>query len=309
MKEHHKGIHHITVLSGNAQRNVDFYVKTLGLRLIKKSVNQDDPKTYHLFYGNQEASSGASLTFFPWPQAVKGETGTGEAVTVSFLVPEGLQQYWQNRFKELNVDTGDLFTKFGKKVLPFEDPDGLNLELVFDEVPNEQQSREGSVPDEHAIRGFWGVTLKITEEGPTAEILQQVFEFKKAEKENGRQLYTTDAPVGHSVIIEVAEAERGKNGRGTVHHVAFRTKDNEEEAEMREKVISLGLNPTQIIDRHWFHSVYFRSPGGVLFEIATEGPGYDVDEDPEHLGEKLILAPWLESKRAMIEEQLPVIKV
>lgn len=310
MKEHHKGIHHITALAGDAQRNADFYVKTLGMRLVKKTVNQDDPGTYHLFYGNQVASSGASLTFFPWPQAVKGETGTGEAIIVSFLVPDGSQDYWHKRLKEFDVSIGELFTKFGKQVLPFEDPDGLTLELVFDEVSDEQKSnREGNVPKECAIRGFWGVTLSIIEEEPIANVLQQVFGFKKAEKENNKQRYTTDAPIGHSVIIKVAESQKGKSGRGTIHHIAFRAKDDKEEAEMREKVVKLGLNATSFIDRHWFRSVYFRSPAGVLFEIATDGPGYALDEAPEHLGEKLILAPWLESQREAIEEKLPEINI
>ncbi len=310
MKTHHKGIHHITALAGDAQRNAEFYVKTLGLRLIKKSVNQDDPGTYHLFYGNQQASPGASITFFPWPQAVKGEAGTGEAVTVSFSVPENSQQYWQKRLQEQDISTGETFTRFGQKVLPFEDPDGLNLELVFELTSNEPATdREGSVPKEHAIRGFWGTTLRLSEEATTEEILLDILGFEKAEKEGNKQLYTSDAPIGGSLIIETTEAENGVSGRGTVHHVAFRATDKEMLYDMRKEVQGKGLRPTELIDRHWFNSVYYRTRAGVLFEMASDGPGYDVDEDADKLGEKLVLPPWLESKRKTIEQSLPEIKV
>ncbi len=308
--QHHKGIHHITVLAGDPQQNAEFYVKTLGLRLVKKSVNQDDPNTYHLFYGNQEASPGASITFFPWPTAVKGETGTGEAVTVSFSAPKDSQQYWQERFQEYNVSTDEIFTRFGKTLLPFEDPDGLSLELVFEKgTDNSASNREGSVPKEHAIRGFWGTKLRLTEEDFTAEILQDILGFEKAEKEDNQQLFTAGAPIGHSLIVEVTEEKRGKSGRGTVHHIAFRAADKKELSKLREQVQKKRLRPTQIIDRHWFNSVYYRIPAGVLFEMASDGPGYAVDEDPDHLGEKLVLPPWLEAKRKQIEDHLPGINL
>ncbi len=307
---HHKGIHHITAVAKDPQRNAEFYVKTLGLRLIKKSVNQDDPETYHLFYGNQEAASGASLTFFPWTHLPKGEPGTGEAVTVSFSVPEDSLSYWQERLKEHDVSTGEPFTRFAQKVLPFEDPDGLNLELVFESSDYKPDTdREGSVPKEYAIRGFWGTTLRLTEEVTTEEILLDILGFEKAEKEGNQQLYTTDAPIGGSLIIQTAGQQTGRSGHGTVHHVAFRTADKEMSQSLREKVQEKGLMPTELIDRHWFNSVYFRIRAGVLFEMATEGPGYTVDEDPDHLGEKLILAPWLESRREMIEDNLPRVEV
>lgn len=310
MKKHHKGIHHITVLAGDPQQNAAFYVNTLGLRMVKKSVNQDDPGTYHLFYGNASATPGSSLTFFPWPRAVKGEPGTGEAVAVSFTVPKNSMEFWIDRLNDNNVETGEIFKRFGTTVLPFEDPDGLSLELVFEDIDNGMDSPwQGTVDAEHAIRGFWGTTLNLTEEKPTAEILENILGFSKTETEGNLTLYKTGAPIGSSVIIETAEPESGKNGRGIIHHVAFRAEDEEELDKLRKKVESLGLSPTQIIDRHWFKSVYYRTPGGVLFEMATEGPGYAVDEDPEHLGEKLILPPWLESKRELIEKRLPEIKV
>jgi len=310
MTEHHSGIHHISVLAGDPQRNAEFYVHKLGLRMVKKSVNQDDPGTYHLFYGNQEASPGASLTFFPWPRATKGEAGTGEAVTVSFTVPQNSLSYWQDHLNDEGIETGVIFERFGREVLPFEDPDGLNLELVFEDIPDESPSkREGTVPAKHAIRGFWGTKLRLTEAEATAEILQDILGFKKSAEENNLKLYSTDAPIGSAVIIETAKPQSGKSGRGTVHHVAFRAADEEKLAAMREKVQDQGLRPTPIIDRHWFKSVYYRTPGGVLFEMASDGPGYAVDEEPEHLGEQLILPPWLEEKREQIEKHLPKIEI
>lgn len=310
MKTHHKGIHHITVMAGDPNQNADFYVNKLGMRMIKKSVNQDDPGTYHLFYGNQSATPGSSLTFFPWPRAVKGEAGTGEAVTVSFSVPESSLDFWQNRLEEQDIPFSDTFERFGLTILPFEDPDGLNLELVFEDSEEAPQpDREGTVPAEHAIRGFWGTKLLLTEEETTAEILTGILGFVKTAEEENISLYSTDAPIGSSVIIETTEPKSGQNGRGIVHHVAFRAEDKEELGEMRKQVQQSRLMPTEIIDRHWFKSVYYRVPAGVLFEMASDDPGYTVDEDFEHLGEKLILPPWLESKRDVIENHLPELEI
>lgn len=310
MKNHHKGIHHITALAGDAQRNATFYVKTLGMRMVKKSVNQDDPGTYHLFYANGEGTPGSDLTFFPWPRAVQSKPGVGEAVVVSFAVPSHSKDFWIERLNEQDIIFDDSIEHFGQQVIRFKDPDGLQLELVFDgKVDNMPGWDKGTVPAEFTIRGFWGTTLRLKDHEPTAKVLSEVFGFKETAKDGKAQLYTTDAPIGGSIIIEEAEPGPSTNGSGTVHHVAFRAKDDEEQAAMREKVLELGLHPTQVIDRHWFNSVYFRSPGGVLFEIATDGPGFDVDEDSNKLGEKLILPPWLESRRKEIEEQLPEIEL
>ncbi|MDR8391536.1 ring-cleaving dioxygenase [Aliifodinibius sp. S!AR15-10] len=310
MENHYKGIHHITALAGDPNRNAEFYVKKLGMRLVKKSVNQDDPSTYHLFYGNATGSPGSGLTFFPWPMAVQGKPGLGEAVTVSLTVPEGSQEFWAERFGEQDIDFDGPFDQFGHQVMRFKDPDRMQLELVFDEKAAELPGwSESTVPEEHTIRGFWGTTLRLKQYNPTAKILNELFGFEKTAEDGDRYLYTTDAPIGRAVIIEKGESRPSSNGRGIIHHVAFRIRDKEEQEELRQKVIEMGLQPSQVIDRHWFHSVYFREPGGVLFEIATEGPGYDVDEDPDKLGEKLILPPWLEAKREMIEKRLPEIKV
>lgn len=310
MKIHHNGIHHITALSGDAQRNADFYVKKLGMRLVKKSVNQDDPGTYHLFYGNGEGDPGSGLTFFPWPMARQGKPGVGEAVSVGLAVPTGSMKFWAERFDEEGIDFEGPAERFGQTIWRFKDSDLMQLEFVFDEKVNDLPAWSGSiVPKEFGIRGFWGTTLRLQEVEPTAKVLTKVFGFSLANENGNQKLYTTDAPIGGAVIIETADPMPSANGRGIIHHVAFRAKDDEELAELRKKVIKLGLRPTEYIDRHWFHSVYFRSPGGVLFEIATDGPGYFVDEEADKLGQKLILPPWLEPDREIIENRLPEINV
>ena len=310
MENHHNGIHHITALAGNAQRNVDFYVKSLGMRLVKKSVNQDDPGTYHLFYGNAEGSPGSGFTFFPWPMARQGKPGLGEAVKVALAVPEDSINYWAEHFGKEGIDFDGPYDRFGQQAIGFKDPDRLQLELVFDKKAEQLPGwDQGKVPAEYGIRGFRGTTLRLNETEPTADVLTKVFGFEETDRTEDARHYTTDAPIGGSVIIEEGEEKPSANGRGIIHHVAFRAKDDNEQKAMRQKVIEMGLNPTDVIDRHWFHSVYFKSPGGVLFEIATDGPGYDVDEDPDKLGQKLILPPWLESRREMIEKRLPEINV
>ena len=310
MSNHEKGLHHITALAGDANRNAQFYVNTLGMRLVKKSVNQDDPGTYHLFYGNAEGSPGSGMTFFPWPNAVQGKPGTGEPVTVAFSVPDGSQSYWAGRFGEQGIDFDGPFERFGLEVMQFEDPDLMKLELVFDPNAGELPGWEGgTVPAEHTIRGFWGTTLRLLQVQPTADILHDLFGFEKYSESGNLTHYRTGAAIGSSVIIETDESRFSKNGRGIIHHVAFRAEDDDELKSLRQKVGKMGLQPSQVIDRHWFHSVYFREPNGVLFEIATDGPGYEVDEDADKLGQKLILPPWMESKREMIEQRLPEIEV
>lgn len=310
MKTAQKGIHHITVLGGDGQRTTDFYVKTLGLRMIMKTVNQDDPSTYHLFYVNGTKQPGSSMTFFPWPMAVQGKPGSGEATVVSFSVPAGSEEYWAGRFGEMGVDFEGPFNRFGRNVMRFKDPDRLKLELVFekglDRVPAWGQ---GTVPKEHGIRGFWGTILSLDETEATAELLEEVFGFEKKDEDGEMSLFQTDADTGNAVVLEKTDSKQGTNGRGIVHHVAFRAKDDEEQEWMRREVMKRGLRPTEQIDRHFFRSVYFLSPGGVLFEIATDGPGYDSVQAEEDLGKKLYLPEPLEHRREMIEKRLPEIKV
>jgi len=310
MKSHQKGIHHITALAGDPQQNADFYVHKLGMRLVKKSVNQDDPGTYHLFYGNAEATPGSGMTFFPWPMARQGKPGLGEAVKVALAVPSGSMEYWAERFGEQGIDFDGPYDRFGRQAIGFKDPDHMALELVFDDEAGNLPGYENStVATKHTIRGFYGTTLRLDQHKPTADVLKSLFGFTEAENDGNKWHYTTNADIGSSVIIEEGEPKPSANGTGIIHHVAFRAEDDDELESLREKVVDMGLSPSQVIDRHWFHSVYFRSPGGVLFEIATDGPGYDVDEDPDKLGQKLILPPWLESKRETIEKRLPEITV
>lgn len=310
MEKYNDGIHHISVLAGDAQRNANFYVKTLGMRLVKKSVNQDDPGTYHLFYANKNGSPGSGLTFFPWPNARQGKSGVGESVKVALSVPENSSLFWAEHLAENGIDFGGPYDRFGRQAIAFKDPDGLLLELVFDKDSEIFPAwDEGGVPPESGVRGFKGTTLRLRGIDSTAGILEDVFHFQQSAQQGKLTHFTTDAPIGGSVILEESDPIPSANGRGIVHHVAFRAKDMDDLGAKREKVLSMGLQPTDFIDRHWFHSVYFRTPGGVLFEIATDGPGYDVDEDLDKLGQKLILPPWLEPQRRAIESMLPEIRV
>ncbi|GAB5410251.1 MAG: ring-cleaving dioxygenase [Balneolaceae bacterium] len=304
--KHEKGLHHITVLAGDPKKNADFYTNSLGMRMVKKSVNQDDPGTYHLFYGNEAATPGSSLTFFPWPRAHKGIAGSGEAVNVAFRVPNGSQDFWITRLKEQGINISASFGVFGKQTIRFHDPDGLELDLVFDgESKDKVSDYQSPVPNDYAIQGFESTRLKVRRADSTVRVLEDIFGFNEQDSNANHTLYQTDAEIGSSVIIESSDEDPGRGGRGIVHHVAFRAKDLEDLQNLREQVLSKGLNPTDVIDRHWFKSVYFREPSGILFEIASDDPGYAVDEDFEKLGEKLILTPWLEPRRAYIESILP----
>lgn len=306
---HQKGLHHISILAGDPKTNANFYVNKLGMRMVKKSVNQDDPGTYHLFYGNEAATPGSSITFFPWPRAHKGTNGSGEAVNVAFKVPKGSEDYWIERLAEQDISFSDFFETFGKKGIRFEDPDGLELDLIFDGTAKEKVSAyESPVPHEYSIQGFNSTRLNLSEGiDETVDILENVLGFGEASSNGNKTLYSTDANIGEELIIETTYEGHGRGGRGIVHHVAFRAANIDELATMRDQVLSKGHQATDIIDRHWFKSVYFRTPGGVLFEMASDDPGYAVDEDFEHLGETLILPPWLEPRRQMIENVLPSI--
>ena len=312
MKNSNKGIHHISIISGEAQRNADFYVNTLGLRMVLKSVNQDDPGSYHLFYANKNGDPGSSITFFPWPKAVKAEYGAGETVAIAFSVPESSIEYWKDHFNRLNIPQKEVFERFGKKVLPFFDPDGLPLELIEDESSEKIETWSNcSIPPDYQIRGFWSATLRINEFEGTQKVLEEVLGFKEAESDENFKRLTTESPLGHSILLEKTDRPiNNRTGRGTVHHVAFQAKDEMELAEMREKVMEMGLNPTEILDRHVFKSVYYRSPGGVLFEMATDGPGYGIAHHSEdEMGKKLFLPLWLEENRNQIEDKLTPIEL
>ena len=308
MPEDIPGIHHVTAIGSDPGRNYEFYTETLGLRLVKRSVNQDDVSVYHLFYGDRSGSPGTSMTFFPYPDARPGRVGAGQVSTVAFLIPEGAVDFWRNRLAEADADVEEPRDRFGDTVLPFRDPDGLPLELVARADAPAGDPPEGPVPDEHAIRGFFGVTLSLTSADPTTDLLRTMG-YRETEGGPDRQRFEADGDLGYVVdICEDPQARRGQPGAGTVHHVAFRVTEAEQ-AEWRDVLTEQGLRPTEVIDRKWFKSVYAREHGGVLFEFATESPGYTVDEDVDELGERLVLPEWLEDRRDEIEAGLPELSI
>lgn len=308
MEDRILGLHHITAIAGMAKPNVDFYTQTLGLRLLKKTVNFDDPGTYHLYYGDEKGSPGTILTFFPYEGIKKGRKGTGVASNIGYSVPEGSFDFWINRFEKHKVNFDHPTEKFGEQILPFQDPDGLQLELV---VPKNNDSREPWETDEvkanAATRGFHHVTLTLRSVKATADILTEVLGYKLIEQKENHYRYVTDA-IEHAAIIDLLEqpnGTRGDGGAGTNHHIAFRVKNENVLMQFREKVAARGLNITDKIDRNYFFSLYFREPGGVLFEIATDNPGFGIDEPLDQLGSSLLLPPQYEPHRERIEAVLP----
>lgn len=301
------GLHHVTAISGGAQANVDFYVGVLGLRFIKRTVNFDDPGTYHLYYGDGEASPGSVMTFFPWANAPKGAQGSGQLTVTSFSVPLGSLDYWRARLTEHGIEYGETEERFGDEVLPFVDESGMRIELIA--AANDENGREGwdggTVPAEFAVRGFHSVTLSLRNPARTGEILG-VLGFREAVSAEGRTRYEAGSGgVGNSVdLVDGSGDAEGRAGVGTVHHVAFRVPDDARHEEVREKIAELGFDVTPVLDRNYFHSIYFREPGGVLIEVATDNPGFDADEPMDELGENLKLPAWLEPRRERIEQVL-----
>ncbi|HWP99989.1 MAG TPA: ring-cleaving dioxygenase [Vicinamibacterales bacterium] len=301
------GLHHITAIAGPAQENLDFYAGVLGMRLVKRSVNQDDPGTYHLFYADAEGHPGADLTFFPWSELAPARLGHGLAVEVSLEVPAGSLEFWGARLERYGVRVGALEQRFGDRALPLLDPHGLKLALVESAAPKPRAFTpwDGSpVPAERQIRGLYGAQLWERDGAITTTFLTRVLGFEPLGTERGWMRYGFPDVAGVVDIRETPEGRRGAWGVGSVHHLAWRVDDEEHQLAVRARVESAGARPTPVIDRFWFKSVYFREPGGVLFEIATDGPGFAVDEDPARLGETLVLPPWLEAYRAGIERAL-----
>lgn len=346
-----KGIHHITAISGPAQSNYDFYTRTLGLRFVKKTINFDDPGTYHLYYGDKTGSPGTLLTFFPFPRTLKGRAGAGMAHRITFAVPEAGFSWWADYLSKKNLLSSPPFERFERPVLPFRDTDGLSLEIIplpgIESTPGWDQ---GIIPEEHAIRFFAGATLFLDQEAPTISLLKIMgyelmaeergfYRFKTSlsaknkkgeaiaedsgnlsgQKNDGREqgrntsfsapLNYEDAAFPASFLdIETGAGSNGRSGSGTIHHIAFRVADENEQIESRNAFLAAGMKPTEIINRKYFKSIYFREPGGVLFEIATDPPGMNVDEDINELGAKLQLPPWYESNRDAIVRALPQLK-
>ncbi|ELZ94095.1 dioxgenase [Haloferax mucosum ATCC BAA-1512] len=306
------GIHHVTCIAGDPQRNIDFWVETLGLRLVKRSINQDDPSAYHFFFADTEGTPGTSMTFFPWETLSRGTVGTGQVSRTAFRVPEGSLDYWESRFDDYGVEYDDRIERFGETVLPFRDPDGLPVELVEVEIPADDPTVPWTefVPESVAIRGFHSVTLWVADQKPTEDLLRTMgLTEAGTEQSQGdtpgdeRTRFAAAGPVGAYVDI-VPTIESSRQGHGTVHHVAFQTPTDEDQHAMREAVQSHGLRPTNQIDRHWFRSVYFRASNGVLFELATKDPGYTSDEPLSDLGGRLVLPGEFEARREQIEAGL-----
>jgi glyoxalase family protein len=312
MKSSVHGIHHVTVIAGDARENLTFYVDVMGMRLVKKSVNQDAPDTYHLFYADGAGTPGTDLTFFPWPEMPAGQLGIGLTVEVPFAVPVGSLNYWRERFDQKDVTFGEIETRFGETALPFKDPHGLQLALV---ETNDARAfvpwEKSPVPQAHQLRGMHAVRLWQRELVPTEKLLTEQMGFTRIGEENGWVRYGVDGG-GSGKLIEIKELpemRRGAWGTGAIHHVAWRVEDSEEQMALRSRLAETGYRPTEQIDRFWFKSVYFKEPGGALFELATDGPGFARDEEREHLGEQLILPPWLESQRVAIETALPQLQM
>lgn len=305
------GVHHVTAIAGDPQRNIDFYVRLLGIRLVKRTVNFDDPTTYHLYYGDEAGHPGTILTFFPMPNTPHGRLGAGQLTVTSFTIPENSVQFWVNRLKHSKIKFLGPINRLNETVLSFSDPDGLQLELVTTAKSDVDSTwKDGPVPSRHAIRGFFGVTLSEVSLNGTSKLLLRMGFREKTNQAHRHRYQLGDGGAGKIVdVLHVPDSPHGQIAVGTVHHVAWRTPNDEEQLHWRSKLTEAGLGVTPVIDRRYFHSIYFREPGGVLFEIATDPPGFAVDEPPTQLGANLMLPPWLESIRETIEQTLPPIRL
>jgi len=301
------GLHHITAIADNAKRNLDFYTQVLGVRLVKKTVNFDDPGTYHFYFGNEEGTPGTILTFFPWEGIGRGTNGSGLATHIGYSVPKGSLGFWKNRLQQFNiqVEEGEIF---GEKLIAFKDPDGLQLQFIESSAPDDRKVwTTDDIKDENALKGFHNITLTLKKADPTIKVLTDIFGYDLQKQEGERYRLATDA-IETANLVDIIENDKtpaGRNAAGTNHHVAFRVKDDNVLMEFREKVMSAGLSITPKIDRDYFYSLYFREPGGVLFEIATDNPGFTVDEPLNELGRNLKLPKQHEALREKIEGVLP----
>ncbi|WP_158990370.1 ring-cleaving dioxygenase [Mucilaginibacter sp. L196] len=308
MENQINGIHHITAIAGKAKRNVDFYTKTLGLHLVKKTVNFDDPNTYHLYYGDKVGTPGTILTFFPWEGITAGRRGARQVTEIGYSVPENSLDFWLKRLEDHNVIYNKVSEKFGEQYLSLLDPDGLKLELT---VAKKQDNRlpweTDEIKAENALKGFHNITITTNKMQPTADVLTGVLGYRLLEQHVNRYRFINDNVDNANIVdlVEVAGEVAGHVAGGSVHHVAFRVKDEKTLMEYRDRVEKLGLHITDKIDRNYFYSLYFREPGGVLFEIATDNPGFAVDESVEELGTHLMLPAQYEVQRNQIEQVLP----
>jgi glyoxalase family protein len=309
MKLH--GIHHLTAIASNPAANAAFYIEVLGLRLVKKTVNFDDPSTYHLYYGDDAGTPGTILTFFPWPNARRGTPGVGQVTAFAFQVPTGSLEFWRKHLGSAGLLIADQGTRFGENFIAVQDPDEFVVEFIETaEAAAITPARGATIPGEHALKGFHGATLSLEAQEQTGTVLTALMGAQLAGSEGNRfRYFLGDGPSRARVDLLCLPAGRsGTGGTGIVHHIAWRTPDDASELAARAELVTGGLNVSPVIDRNYFHSIYYREPGGVLFEIATDPPGFAVDEPPETLGSKLMLPEWLEPHRPVLEATLPPLK-
>lgn len=305
-------MHHISAIAGDAQRNVDFYAGILGLRLVKKTVNFDNPNSYHLYYGDTHGSPGTVMTFFPFGAAARGRKGTGQATVTSYAIPSGSLAFWKERLKDHGVSVMANEPRFDQQVICIRDPDGIEIELITHDGADVKSGwAHGTVPAEHAIRGFYAVTINIKDLDPTHQLLTATMGFRQLEQHGHRYRYAVaDGEPGSFIDILVQpDVQLGGQAVGSIHHIAWRVADEAALLSWRAKVIDAGRHATEVKDRKYFKSIYFREPGGVLFELATDGPGFTVDEPAESLGTELKLPDWLESQRSELEHALPPLRL
>ncbi|MEC0370133.1 ring-cleaving dioxygenase [Paenibacillus chibensis] len=302
------GIHHITAFVRDPQKTVDFYAGVLGLRLIKQTVNFDAPEVYHLYLGNEQGSPGTIITFFPWPRSRQGRVGGGQVGVTTFAVPAGALSFWEQRLAHFKIPVVKT-ARFSEEYLAFRDEDGLQLEIVEREAGPLSTWSFGGIPEDKAIKGFGGAILYSLDPAETAHLLQEVLGLEKIGQEGAYARFRSYGEVGNMIDVNVTPMERGTGGAGTVHHIAWRAKDDREHEQWREHVLEHGLQVTPVLDRQYFNALYFREAGGIQFEIATDPPGFSRDEHPDRLGEKLMLPAWFEERRAEIEAKLTPFEV
>lgn len=297
------GIHHITAIVGHPQENVDFYAGVLGLRLVKQTVNFDDPGTYHLYFGDEGGKPGTIITFFPWADARQGIIGDGQVGVISYVVPKGAMGFWEKRLKKFNIPY-TIMSRFGEQYLEFDDAHGLHLEIVEREEGELNTWNFGEVAPEVAIKGFGGATLLSTQPSKTAELLEHVMGLERIREEGDFVRFRSSAEIGNIIDLKLTSIGRGQMGVGTVHHIAWRASDDQDQLDWREHVSRYGYGVTPVRDRNYFNAIYFREHGEILFEIATDPPGFAHDESKETMGEKLMLPEQYEPHRKQIEQVL-----
>ncbi|WP_057938255.1 ring-cleaving dioxygenase [Algoriphagus resistens] len=304
------GIHHITAIAGNPQANIDFYTGILGLRLVKKTINFDAPGVYHFYFGDELGRPGTVFTTFPFTGARKGVKGAGEVTYTAFSIPSESLDYWRARLKKYGIPVSDVLARFGDRLIRFEDHDSMGIELVANDRDDRTGWSYGQVPAGYSVKGFYGATLNLRDKELTEKLLTEHMDYRFIGEENGRYRYGTEGKPGDIVDIVIDKSgNRGSQSAGTVHHIAFRTENAASQLQVQEILIRNGYQVTEVKDRNYFTSIYFREPGGVLFEVATDEPGFAIDEDEAHLGELIKLPEWAEPNREKLEESLTPVKL